>query len=193
MIRLLKLVAAVSVFAVSSMAMADTVSYTGNTETSADGSYMRANAFFTAIDVDTVLYSVQAFSVGADGLYDITSVQGLDSNGIQFDGFAFIYSDIFNPLDPLSNGVAADDDGGGGAGTSDMLGVSLTAGTQYYFVMSAFDPAVTSFGSGAGPFENTISGPGDVLLGPIVPVPAAIWLMVSGLIGLGAMRRRNKS
>lgn len=188
--RLLTGIAAVCVLAFSGAAFADTVSYTGNTETSADGSWMRPDATFAMIDVDTVLYSVQAFSVTADGLYDISSIQGIDSDGAQYDAFLFVYANAFDPIDPLTNGFAADDDGSTGPGSSEMMGLSLSAGTTYFLVTSAFDPAPTAFGSGAGPFTNTISGPGDVLLdGAVVPVPAALWLLISGLAGLRMMRR----
>ena len=189
MTRLLKVMAAIGVMAVTGFAFADTVMYTGNTETSADGQWMRPDATFSSIYVDTVLYSVQTFTVSASGMYDITSIQGLDSQGDQYDGFIFLYANNFDPLNPLANGVGADDDGTGGAGTSDKLGLSLSAGSTYYLVTSAFDPALSAFGSGSGPFTNTISGPGDISLSG-VPLPAAIWFMLTGLAGLGMMRRR---
>lgn len=189
MSKLIKFCIAIVAVAATSASFADTVSYTGNTETSADGSWMRPDATFMTVDTDTILYSVQAFTVGADGLYDISSVQGLNSNGDQYDGFIFLYANSFDPFDPLSNGAGADDDGATGAGSSEIMGISLSAGTTYYLVTSAFDPAITAFGSGAGPFTNTISGPGDVTLSN-VPLPAAAWLLMSGLLGLGVLRRR---
>lgn len=190
MTGLLKGIAAICVLVVAGAAFADSVTYTGNTETSADGSWMRPDADFTMIDTGTVLYSVQSFNVTADGLYDITSIQGLDSNGAQFDGFIFLYASSFDPVDQLSNGVAGDDDGAGGTGTSDLLDVNLSAGTTYFLVTSAFDPGSTAFGSGSGPFSNTIEGPGDVLLdGAPVPLPAALWLMLSAVAGLRLIRR----
>ncbi len=190
MTKLIKYFVALVAVAATGLSFADSVAYTGNTETSADGSWMRPDATFMSVDTDTVLYSVQAFTVSADGMYDISSIQGFDSNTDQYDGFIFLYANNFDPLDPLMNGVAADDDGATGAGSSEIMGISLSAGTTYYLVTSSFDPAVTAFGSGAGPFENTISGPGTVELVSNVPLPAAAWLLMSGLLGLGVFRRR---
>lgn len=188
--NLLKTLAVFSVLALTSTAFADTVSYTGNTETNADGSWIRPNVAFNQLDTDTTLYSVQAFSVSADGMYDISSAQGFNSDKSPFDGMIFLYADAFDPSQPFLNGLAADDDGPEGVTTSLIEGISLSAGTTYYLVTTGFSATDTAFGSGSGMFENTISGDGDITLEQ-VPLPAAVWLLLSGLAGLRLMRKRQ--
>ena len=101
-----------------------------------------------------VTYSVQQFSVDTSGAYDVTSVQ----TGA-WDGFLFVYQNAFDPANPLTNCFAANDDGGAGIGTSDILGVALTGGTQYFAVTTGFAPG------DEGAFSNTITGPGNITLG----------------------------
>lgn len=104
-------------------------------------------------------FSVQQFSVLANGAYDVSSLQ----NG-GWDGFIFVYQNAFDPNNPNTNCVAGNDDGNGGIGTSDIVGVALVAGTQYFVVTTAFVNGET------GTFSNTISGPGTVVLGTGGPV-----------------------
>lgn len=99
-------------------------------------------------------YQVQPFTVAVNGAYDVTSVQ---DGG--WDGYVFVYQIAFDPLLPNTNCVIGDDDGGGGIGTSDILGVNLTAGTQYFVVTTAFENGEE------GTFTNTINGPGVITLG----------------------------
>ncbi len=190
MTRILKAIALASMFTFAAFAAADSVTYTGNTETSADGSWMHPDADFAMLDADTTLYSVQAFTVSEDGMYDISSAQGMNDAGTQFDGMIFVYANAFDPSNGLLNGIAADDDGPSGAGSSEILDLSLTAGTTYYLVTTGFTSEDTVFGAASGPFSNTISGDGDIDLAAPVPLPAAVWLMISGLAGLGLIRRR---
>ncbi len=102
----------------------------------------------------------------------------------------------FDPADALLNGVIGDDDGPGGPDTSEIPGVNLLAGVEYFAVTSAFAAG------DEGTFTNTISGVGTVTLGggtalpPAPAVPAmTTWGMIAMalvlmLLGALIMRRR---
>jgi len=75
---------------------------------------------------------------GCGGTYDFQSVQN-------YDGYMHIYDSPFDPLNQATNCLAVDDDGAGGIGTSDILGLNLTAGNTYVLVISAF--AAADFGT----------------------------------------------
>ena len=143
-----------------------------------------------------VTYHTQLFHVGTTGAHNISSVQD------GWDGFIFIYSPSFDPLNQNTNCVISDDDGDGGVGTSDIDGVALTAGVQYVLVTAGF-AAVDE-----GAFINTIDGPGAVTLGALggglpdpVPQPnviptntgKALGLMavLLSLVGFAVLRRRG--
>ncbi|MCF6308162.1 MAG: T9SS type A sorting domain-containing protein, partial [Flavobacteriaceae bacterium] len=94
------------------------------------------------------------FTVDATGLYDILNVQ---VGG--WDGYLFVYENCFDPLDQLNGFVAGDDDGAGGIGTSDIIDVMLTTGTDYYVITTGFSAG--DFGD----FETTITGVGTASCG----------------------------
>jgi len=94
------------------------------------------------------------FTVDTAGDYTFDSAQ---TGG--WDGYIFLYQDCFDPLDQLNGFVDGDDDGPGGIGTSQMLDVALTTGTDYYYITTGF--AAGDFGD----FVTTISGPGNVICG----------------------------
>ena len=135
------------------IAPAATVTYSGTTEGSP--TYNRTFEDCTGLSgVGTdVNYSVQPFSVDTAGAYDFGSVQ---DGG--YDGMIFVYSPSFDPGDAVTNCIDGNDDGGGGIGTSDITGVSLSTGTNYYLVTASYDNGET------GTFTNTISGPGNIAM-----------------------------
>ena len=134
-------------------------------------------------------YDVVQFSVSVDGAYDFDAFYDGDTSlDLNLDGILEIYEGSFDPLSPGLGSIAFDDDGPGGSNTSQILGLGLTAGTTYFAVISSFSDIPTSFGQPNGPWELTIEGPGDV---SVIPIPAAGWLMISALAGLGLWRRRS--
>jgi MYXO-CTERM domain-containing protein len=152
-------------------------SYSDNTATNADGSWDRPVGAGPSISgLGPVDYDLQAFFVDTTSTYDLTSVQD------GWDGYLHLYEGDFNPLDQLAGLLAGDDDGAGGIGTSDILGQSLTANTQYFLVTSGFAAGDAGF------FTNTVSGDGTATFG-LVPAPGALGLL--GVAGLVAARRRR--
>ena len=125
---------------------AGTTSYSGTTT---GGPFFDRPFSFCSGTGGTRRYHAQPFFVDATGAYDITSVQ-------TYDGYIHVYVDAFDPTDPGTNCIAGNDDDPF-PGLSGILGLGLTAGTQYFLVTSAF--------SGDGDFDNTISGPGEIFLG----------------------------
>jgi hypothetical protein len=122
-------------------------------------------------------YDAMPFTVDTTGTYQLSSDQS-SGQPEQWDGYLFLYQGAFDPMDPLTNGIAGDDDGPGGIGTSLIENASLTAGELYYLVTTGYD------NDDFGPFENCVIGPGTATF---IPEPAALLLLVVG--GL-ALRRR---
>lgn len=115
-----------------------------------------------------VRYSDQPFVIDADGICDITSIQ-------DYDGYLHVYEVSWDSMDQCTNLIALDDDGSGGIGTSDILGLGLTAGT-YWVVTSAFAAG------DEGTFDNTISCDVEVTLGTGVPTMGGAWMAAMILV-----------
>lgn len=129
-----------------------------------------------------VLYEVQPYYTDASGLYNISSIQ------TTWDGYLLLYQTAFDPTDQTSNFVAGDDDGAGGIGTSDINGVTLTSGTQYFLV-------TTGFAAGdVGNYLNTITdvfGTANITLGvPVTslePGSVGYWDINGSSLGAGGV------
>ena len=122
-----------------------------------------------------VRYDVLHFVVGTSGEYTFVTTA-------MFDSFAVLYSPTFSAAAPLGNAKAANDD---------LLGVttsgfasSLTAGTNYFYVTTAFA------NNEMGAYSNTIGGPGLIT---VVPEAGTYAMMALGLAFLGIARRRASS
>lgn len=131
-----------------------------------------------------VAYEAVQIGVTADGSYSVLSDQ--TNFGFLWDGYLLVYQDAFNPASPLDNLIALNDDyfgsglPGTGVGYSGLDSVNMVASSTYYIV-------TTGYSNGEeGPYQNSISGPGDVF---IVPAPASLALL--GLGGIAAVRRRR--
>ncbi len=118
-----------------------------------------------------VNYDVQEFSVLEDGLYDIYS----EHTG--FDGILYLYAGGFDPLAPLDNLIAFNDDGRVSLTTSELIGLELNADETYFLVTSSYEACQT------GNLRNVIGGTGGV-----VPEPTTAALLA--LSGLLLYRRR---
>ncbi len=92
-------------------------------------------------------YSVQPFFPNVDASCFIQSIQ----EG-SFDGYIFLYRGSFNPVSPLTNLIALDDDGPEfGIGQSRIEELLLDFSNDYYLVTAGFSAG------GVGTFTNTIS------------------------------------
>src|SRR5262249_14519267 len=94
-----------------------------------------------------VPYSSFAFTPATTGLYDFLS---LGTNPSNWDNYTFLYQGGFDASNPLSNVVIGNDDFNT-VGRSGFNGVSLTAGTQYFFVTTGFS------NDDFGDFNNSIT------------------------------------
>jgi glutamine cyclotransferase len=109
---------------------------------------------YTASTVGTdVSYATHDFTVNTTGSYTFTLCAG-------FDTYLHIYTAPFNPASPATNFlVANDDDAACGSGSEATL--TLTAGTNYVFVTTAFDNgdvgAYTVTFTGAGAVQQTVN------------------------------------
>lgn len=138
------------------------------------------------------------FTVAQDGFYELLArYDALASTGLHLDGWLFLYEGGGPWFDGLSFGqnndyvagdvprlseLDADCDGTNCSGFSTML----TSGVTYTLVVTSAFAVPTVSGQPFGPFELMISGPGVL---PTIPLPPALLLYGSGLLGLAVMRR----
>jgi hypothetical protein len=130
-----------------------------------------------------VAYEVTAFQVNVNALYDFMVNSA-------YDNYLFVYQSAFNPTMQFTNILVGNDDAGGGLNAA-YTGLALSAGTQYFLVVTGFANsdvgAYTASISGAGnnaAFLNNTTPPG-------VPVPGTAALAALALSILAFARRRT--
>ena len=122
-----------------------------------------------------VPFNAQMFTVSLDGTYNFT----LTALFNDFVPVLVLYENSFDPSTPLSNALIA---------IGPPFSFDLTAGTTYIVVPTRASPGMT------GVFVGTISGPGEIepVGGVVVPEPATMLLLATGLAGVGVKIRKNK-
>jgi hypothetical protein len=157
-------------------ARADIVTFVG--DTTGAPVYKRLDLFDglpsdTATAVNYRAYNVSV-SQTADDYSFVTSCT--------YDCFVFLYEGAFNPATPTQNVIGASDDLLN-YNTAGFAG-ELTAGTNYVFVVTAYENGA------AGPFSTTIAGTGDITVGA-VPEPGTYLMLGAGLVAGGLRQRRR--
>lgn len=192
-----------SLFALVAVSSAQSY-FTSGTLTASDPTFKRPLTLTSYSSVGTACaYDVYGFKVSASGVYSAE----VDANGGTLDTYLLIYNGPFNPASGVTNLINGDDDYAGAfsvlpgssvtstrasrispvAGGANFAsgGLSLTAGTTYYAVVSSFSNATVA--SGLGAYRLGIGGgPGAV---SAVPEPAS---MAALGLGVAAMLRRRK-
>ena len=127
------------------------VSYSGELDL-CDSTYERLNEALVISEHTPFYYEYQEFTVASDGSYTMMMT---DRN---FDGFFDLYEDAFDPIDPVTNAIAANNDAGGN--NRPQIVADLTAGVTYILVTSTYNPF-----EGLGAYSNEISGDDTITLG----------------------------
>jgi hypothetical protein len=157
------------------------------------------------------------FTTEAGGSLDLSgSAFWISSNGSTFlnaaTGSLGIGGDLAggNPVnlylgltgDPFGPGTGGDIVPEGISGSGDYFGFS--GADNFFFVPDGYvsgDPlsgtstfageSFTTLGMSQGSYVYTLTGSGDTITLNVVPIPAAVWLFGSALVGLGWMRRKQ--
>ncbi len=116
------------------------------------------------------------------GSYDFLS-DAVDP--VNWDNYLFLYLNSFDPLDQFANVIIGNDDLPS-IGLSGFNGVNLSTGTTYVLVTTGF----TNFDTGA--FENTITGPGNVITDLAVAVPEPLSGSLVGMALAATLMRRRR-
>jgi hypothetical protein len=159
-------------------AQAATFTYSGDTTGAPTWSRPGSGAPPTSVSGSSGYgYQVLEFNIDTSGTYDFLSTT------TTWDSYTFLYRDSFNPTAQLTNVIIGNDDFPT-TRLSGFNGVSLSAGTNYFFVTSSFSTG------GSGTYTNTITGPGNVSTATAAPEPFTIIGTLVG--GTAAMRMRKK-
>ena len=138
------------------------------------------------------------FTVAEDGFYEfLARYDASVSPAPHVDGWLFLFEGSLSAGTQLAQNndyVAgdiprlADLDGGCDGANCSGLTAQLAVGVTYTLVVTSAFNVPTDAGQPYGPFELTLSGPGIL---PPIPLPPALVLYASGIVGLAALRRRS--
>jgi hypothetical protein len=183
--KLLQWLTACAVACVAGIASASVLNING--DTTGDPTWNRPIAGIPPTNLSgvgtNVAYEVNAFQVTGNGLYDFMVNSA-------FDNYLFVYQTAFIPTAQFTNILAGNDDAGGTLNAS-LTGLSLSVGTQYFFVVSGFS------NTDAGAYTASITGAGNnaAFLSntnpPVVPLPSTAALVALALSALTFARRRG--
>lgn len=160
-------------FALAPPARADILTITGNTTGSPTWNRLTEDLGALSPIGTAVRHHVTPLRVSLDGFYTFLTTA-------DFDSFIFMYEYSFNPADPFTNAIGANDDLFTTT-TSGFFG-PLFRGTDYFLVTTAYSN--TDFGN----FSTTIGGPGHIGL---IPEPSTWMMSALGLALIGFARRRQ--
>jgi hypothetical protein len=162
-------------FALAPPAQADILTITGNT--TGAPTWNRLTEDLTALSIvgDAVTYRVASLRVSVDGFYTFLTTA-------DFDSFIFMYEYSFNPADPFTNAIGANDDLFTTT-TSGFVG-PMFSGVTYFLVTTGYS------NMDYGNYSTTIGGPGHIAL---VPEPSTWMMSALGLALIGFARRRQSS
>lgn len=131
-------------------------------------------------------YSAFGFNASQTGAYQITT------EAPTYDGYLFLYSGSFDPLDPLKNLIQSSDDGTSTMNSS--LIAQLAAGINYFVINTTYSTFASNaeFYPNAAGFTTTINGPGTITAINEVPEPETYTLLLAGLglMGFAAILRK---
>jgi PEP-CTERM motif len=167
---------------IASPALAGTTIFTGDTTAGPVFNRPLAGRPPTGLSAvgTAVRFVVTPFTVTASGNYNFLNSSPRDS-------FLGVYRNAFNPLAPLVNALAYDDDSGPGS-DSQITGLALLTGVSYFAISTGF--ANTDFGR----FTLTIDGPGNIIgAGGAIPEPSTWAMLIFGFGAIGAALRRRKT
>lgn len=159
--------------ATAALASAGSITVSGDTSTSPftwDRPTEGAPPPLVSVFGTNIPYVSFGFQVSTGGDYTFEVVLPV------FDSFLVLFQDPFDPLDPLTNAIFAVDDGPATA--------TLTAGIPYTLVVTGY------FDSDTGPFDASITGPGDITTAQsAVPEPGTWGVVLVGFALLAARAR----